>query len=440
MKRIALKVGALAGVASIAVLAAGPALAASTVSQASAQSLQLSIGSTKPAVSQKINATNDGKTQTRNDASTVPTLADLITGNNVLGAGVAPQDAQAKPDGTSFACAGLAGTGGGLAYVGSSSCNIDGKPLTLNLGSLNLDLEHLLGSQGAISGPLGQALGPLLQPVGQALQQVVSQLTNALASTPLGQISLSGGLSVVEATCTANPDKATGDTEIADTSGDRKIPIALTIPTGTGGTQTLNLADIDVSMPAKPGGTDVVVHLDQLTQALITAIRGELKTALGGAIAQLDPVVGALLQNAQDALITPLVNALQPVLQQVSDNLLKLVVNDVTPGDGGRSVTATALRVVVLGAAKQFTGAGLIEGTIGQVTCGPNARVGTPTTPQTPTTPETPQTPHIPKHVDSGLAGESSHTSAILAATTALLAMAGAAGLFAYRRFWMPKA
>ena len=97
-----------------------------------------------------------------------------------------------------------------------------------------------------------------------------------------------------------------------------------------------------------------------------------------------------------------------------------------------RSVTATALKVKVLGAASPFlNGSGLIDGTVGKVTCGPNSRVAAPPT-ENPT--DNP-TPSVPTVVDSGMAGHADHTARnVLGATAALLLMAGTAGLVGYRR------
>jgi hypothetical protein len=433
VKHTFLKAGAAVGVVSVAVLAAGPAMAASTMSQATAHSLDLTIAGTS-AVSQVITASNDGSGQVKSDGSTVPTLASLIPGNNALGLGVAPQDAGANSNGTSYACAGLAGTGGGLVQVGDSACNINGAPLTLNLGSLNLNLSNLLGGSGAITSALNGALGSVVLPVGTALDTVVSSLTSALAATPLGDIGISGGVSAVEANCSANPTSATGFASIVDTSGNHTIPISVTIPNGSGGTQSLVLANLDVNVPDKPGGTDVLLNLSSVTQALETAVEDEVNTALGGAIKSLGPVVADILTPLQSTLIAPLTKALEPALAAISQNVLTLTVNDVTPSDGGKQVEATALNIKVLPAAAAVAGSSLIEGTIGHVTCGPDTLASqvTPTPSKTPTT-------KVPQNIDSGLGGGSSNTGTIIAAMSVLLAAGGAAGAGAYRRYWMPR-
>jgi hypothetical protein len=434
LKRRVLRFGAIIGVTTVSALAIAPAFAAAATSQATARSVNLEIGGNS-AISQKITASNDGTSETRNNASTVPTIADLLTGNNVLQAGVAPQDAHANADGTSYACAGLAGDqSGGVVTTGHSSCAIDGADLDLGLGKVNLDLTTLLGTDGSLTGPLHDALAPLL-PVLSQLNDAVTQLAAALDNTDLGQIDLAGSLSAIEATCTADPDAAAGDAQIVDTAGGHTIPIRVTIPDGSGGTQRLDLVTLDVNLAPKPGGTDVLVHLDQLSQALIDAISDEITSALGGAIAGLnDPVVKGILQAAlQDQIVEPLVTALQPnLLQQLSDNVLTLTVNNRTFGDGGKSVDVTALDVQVLPAAKAYSGSSLVSGQVGHVTCGPNTRE---TTTGGTTTPSTPDLPQVPTVVDSGVAGHADHTARnVMGATAALMLLAGTAGLVGYRR------
>ncbi|MCW2755274.1 MAG: hypothetical protein JWQ32_2685 [Marmoricola sp.] len=433
MNRRALRFSAVVGAVALSALAVAPVFAAAPVSQATAQSLQLSIAG-NPVVTQLQTVTNDGSTAHEVNSNTIPPLVGIVPANNALAAAVAVQKAGANSDGTSYACAGIAGTGSsGAVNVGTSSCNIDGKPLTLNLGSLNLDLTHLLGGDGAITTALNNALGPVISQLTVPLDGLVAQLVGAINGTPLGKISLSGGLAAVEATCTANPTAAQGHSQILDASGGHTIPISITIPTGTGSaTQTLTLVNLDVNLPAKPGGTDVLVHLDAVTQDLIDELTIELDTALGGQIASLDAVTKALLQPLQNALIAPLVTALQPALQAISDNLLKITVNDVTPGDAGRSVSVNTLKLGVLGAGTSLTGSALIGGTIGHVTCGPNrALVGPPSS--TPTAPPTGNS-KPPTVVDSGFHGASDTTRNVLTATAALMLLAGTAGLIGYRR------
>lgn len=433
-----MKASALAGAAGIAVLAAGPAVGATHISQATAQSLQLSVAGNS-AVSQQVSATNDGHGEKTVDSSTVPTLADLLPKNNLIGAGVAPQLAGAtitsSGAGNSYGCAGIAGTGGGVVKVGDSACKINGKPLTVNLAKLDLG-NVILGDQSALGAALSGPLSPILNPLGMGLNQVVTTLSQGLAGTPLGEITVGGSLSAVEGICTANPTGAQGTANIVDSSGgSADTPIGVTLP-GAGQVTLLNL-------PANPPpNTHVLVNLDKVTATLITGLKQELNTAVQGALQPLAGPLGGALDQVQQQVVTVLVQNLQPVLQPLQENVLDITLNKQSKGDNGKSIDVTALDAQVLPAAKQFAGSSLVSGAIGHVTCGPNGRVvSTPTATPTVAPPAPHHTPNIPKHVDSGLASYQggSNANTWLAAVAALLALGGGAGTLAYRRYWMPR-
>ncbi|WP_310964362.1 hypothetical protein [Nocardioides terrisoli] len=437
-------VGAFVGVASLAVLAAGPAAAATPVSQATAQSLQVDLAG-QHLVSQITTAINDGTGQKTVDNSTVPTLATALQGNNALGVGVAPQLAGAtiadNGDGLSYACAGIAGTGGGIVKVGNSSCKINGQPLTLNLGSLNLDVKDVLGP-GAISGPLGDALKPITLPVGTTVDQIVKQVTSALEGTPLGDISLGGSLSAIEGICTANPTSATGTANIVDTSGgSANTPISLTLP----GAGKVTLLDLPANPPVNYSVVPNPTALVDLLLGPNGTVDTELQNALNGALKPLGAALQKLLAPVLQQVLPQIVTALKPALDAINENLLSLTLNEQSKGDGGRSIAVTAFDLQVLPAAKKFTGASLVGAKIGHVTCGPNGRVSAPTPSPTPTPNPGPNPgPHhgpVPHHVDSGLASynQPSNHDALIAAFAALLALAGVGGTAAYRRFWMPR-
>jgi len=432
LTRRVLRIGAIIGAATVSTLAVAPAFAAAATSQATAQSLHISIAGSS-AISQKVTASNNGTTETKNSADTVPTIASLFPATNLLGAGVAPQQAGANKDGTSYACAGIAGTGGGIVKVGNSSCNLNGQPLTLNLGGLDLG-NVILGDDSALGSALNGPLADLLQPLGVTLNQLVTTLSSGLAGTPLGQIRLGGSLSAIEGSCNATPDAATGDARLVDSSGgSAATPIGVTIPNGTGGTQTLAL----LNLPANPPkNTHLLVDLDVVVATLTSALNTELTTAVGGALQPLAVALAPILNTVRTQVVNVLVANLQPLLQALQDNVLDIGMNLQTTGDGGRSIHVTALDAEVLPAAAQFTGSSLISGQIGEVTCGPNTRAtATPVTPVTnPNTPHGPL-PHVPTAIDSGMAGHADHTARnVLGATAALMLLAGTAGLLGYRR------
>ena len=426
MKRRVLRIGAIIGAAAVSTLAVAPAFGAAATSQATAQSLQLSIAGNS-AVSQKVTATNDGSGETKNNADTVPLLADVLPANNLIGAGVAPQDATAKSDGTSYACAGIAGTGGGIVQVGNSACELDGRPLDIDLANLDLG-NALIGDAGAITSALNDfpGLGDLLDTLGVELTDLVAQISSAVNGTPLGEITIGGSLSAIEASCTANPDAAQGDARLVDSSGgSNDTPIGLTLP-NVGMVTLLNL-------PANPPpNTKAVTQLDVVTQTLVDALNQELDTVIQGELAGLG--LGDALQTVQDEVVVQLVASLQPLLTAIEQYLADITLNKQTFGDGGRSVAVTAIDAQVVPNALES--ASLISGELGKVTCGPNTRAAAPPGDDlTPPDDDDGDLPDVPTVVDSGVEGKSDHTARnVLGATAALMLLAGTAGLMGYRR------
>jgi len=403
--RLGHRVGAVIGVVSIAALAAAPALAADPDSQATAQSLQLTVAGNS-GVSQLVTASNDGTSQTKNDASTIPTIAGVLPGNNALGAGVAPQDAGANADGTSYACAGIAGTGGGIVHTGNTACNINGAPLTLSLGSLDLGTVAL-DPASALGAALSQYGSPLLSGLNTLISTVQSSLlapvTGAISSSPLN-ISLGGTLSAVEATCTATPTRASGTTHLVDSQGgSANTPITAQIAG-----QTITVLDLPANPPAN---THLLTNLNTVSQTLISALKTELNnSAIGSVLQPLVAPLGTTLDTLQSAVVDQLVQQLQPVLQPLQQNVLDVTLNKQVVSDGGRKIDVTALDLQVLPAASAFTGSSLISGQIGEVTCGPNAgrAVVTPQGSAKPVPQHQSTPPHhnVPTAVDAGVSGD----------------------------------
>lgn len=418
MNRRLLRSGAFIGAAAVSLLAVAPAFAA-TVSQSSAQALNLSIAG-NAVISQEVTAAHDGTSEESVDNSTIPTLVDLLPANTALGVGVAPQEAVANGDGTSYACAGIAGTGGGLVKVGDERCELNGEPLTLELGSL--DLGVLPGPSGALT----TALEPLLGALGPVLDQVVDAIVAGVGDTPLGEIGLSGSLSAIEGSCFADPDAAVGDTRLVDSSGgSNATPIAVSLP---GVAEPLTL----LNLPANPPpNTQLLVDLDTVTQTLIDALTVQLNTMLGEALVPLAGPLAGLLQQVQDQALVVLVDALQPLLAPLQENVLDITLNKQVVGDGGRSIEVTAIDLQVLPAIAQFAGGSLVGGEIGKVSCGPNTRVAAPTPTPEPTPTDGTEPPTV---VNAGAAGSDNTAATVLTATAALTLLAGSAGLIGYRR------
>lgn len=439
--RLGLRAGAVVGAASLAALATAPAFAADPDSQASAQSLNLTIAG-QSGISQLITATNNGTTESKNDSSTVPTIAGVLPNNSFLGAGVAPQDAGANADGTSYACAGIAGQGGGIVHTGNKSCDINGVPLTLTLGKLTLG-SVALDPQGALTQAIsengGSALLTGLDTLVSTLQtQLVSKIASGIGSTPL-DLSLSGTVSAIEADCQATPTGATGAAHLVDSQGgSANTPITATIAG-----QKLTLVDLPANPPPN---THLLVNLDTVSQTIVNALKTELNDSVIGAdLAQLAGPLSTTLHTLQSQVLAQLVKQLQPVLNPLQQNVLDVTLNKQVSSDAGRKIDVTALDLQVLPAAAQFTGSSLISGQLGHVTCGPNAgRVAA--APQSSAKPQgnggknagsngaNSASGNVPTAVDAGLSGQHESHTALYAGLGGLVAVAAAGTAFAYRR------
>lgn len=428
MKRSALKLGAILGAAVVSTLAVGPAFAAAATSQATAQSIDLKLAG-QSLVAQKQTATNNGTTETRSDNNTVPNLVGVLPDNTALKAGVLPQEARAKSDGTSFACAGLAsdGNGGpGVVTVGTQSCDLTGSgAIPLNLGQLALG-NALLTDNTVITNALNglglQQLTALLTTLNTNLNSLVTSISNAINGTPLGEVGVIGSLGVVSAVCQATPDAATGDATLADSA------IRLSLP---GVSPNLTL----VNLPVHPNENQKVVSdLSGTTTAVTNAVKVYLNTVIQGQLhaAGLDAAIDAV----QTQILNQLFAGLKPLTDALAQYVAEITLRETTHGDSGRSIDVTALHATVL-PNSAIPGGSLVDGRIGRVTCGPNTRgTSTPNTPNTNTgNPKNPHVPNVPNVVDSGLAGHQDHTARnVLAATGALMLLAGTAGLMGYRR------
>lgn len=453
MKSTFLKVGAALGASAVAVLAAGPALAAANVSQAYAQGIDLALAGNH-FITGVTHATNNGKTETKTTVNTLPQLAHVTPGSNVAGLGVVLQDAFAKATGYSTACAGLTGQGGGTVQVGTQPCSITGGSAT-SLNLVNLDLGNLVASPSSVVGQVLSAI-PNLNTIAGVLQPaLVVPLTQALNST-LGNVGLNGSLGVVAATCEATPTSADGWATIANSH------LGATL-----GGQTIDLVDLPAGNRTTnpiPANTHVLVNLNKVTQVVLNAVDTQLNNMLSqslstlggnsgplGALAQaliplgsatqtlaqaLSPIIGGS-GTLQQQLITPLTNALQPLLQPLQQNILDITLNKQPVPQASKTFDTTALDLQVLPAIQQFTGgSSLVGGFIGHVNCGPNETAASNPTPNPTNTPG--GGGKVPTGIDSGLAG-GSNTSTIIAAMSVLLAASGAAGTVAYRRYWMPR-
>jgi hypothetical protein len=421
-----LRFGAIIGATTVAALAVSPAFAAAATSQASAQSINLKLAGNE-LVAQKLTATNDGTTETKSDNNTVPNLVGALPDNTALKAAVLPQEAGANTNGTSFACAGLAsdGNGGpGVVTVGKESCDLTGSgAVPLDLGGLALG-NALLTDNTVITDALESlgngALTDLLTQLGTNLNALVTQISDAINGTQVGEFGIVGSLGTISGVCTADPDAAQGDATLADSA------IRLTLP----GTDPITL----VNLPVHPSENQKVVSdLSGTTTMVTTALKTYLDTIIQGQLH--DAGLDAVLDTVQTQILNQLFDGLSPLTDALSKYVAEITLRKTTHGDGGRSIDVTALDVQILPALQDTLGSSLVSGDIGRVTCGPNTRATAPEQPGTPNSPGNPSSPHVPNVVDSGVAGHADHTARnVLGATAALMLLAGTAGLMGYRR------
>lgn len=399
---------AVAGVAAgaLVVLSAGPGAAAEPVAQASAQALQITIAGEDPAISGEFKVVHDGNkatsTGTRNPA------IDTFSGQSFLQAGTLAQDAVAivrDGRGLSAACAGLAGDGATLVSAGDGQCLSAGKNLNLSAATFEIsDVEIVPG------------VGP------GTPQQVEDAVNKALKE--LGDPRLVLDVGAIQSFCTADPDTATGDSELVDVAAFVEF---------NGERLTL------VEFPVNPApNTMIVTDASDVVQDINAAIRKQLKTGLNGALGDLAPGTGQVLTEISNQVIAQIA----PELAPLEENVLSGTLNKQEFSNGGRAITVTALDLQVLPAAAEELDSSLLSAQVGRSSCGPNrvvtAVTQTPTpTPTTPTPTPTPDPPgpdpRVPTSVPAGTdGGSTSGTAAGIVGALALMSLAAAVA--GYRR------
>lgn len=430
------RLGAVGAAASVAMLAAGPALAAAPVAQASANALTLTLGGQNLLAGTPLSSTYTATTDGTNETTTGnknPALT-AVGALKLVGVGTAAQDATATApggNGTSAACAGLAGPGATIAAVGNAgSCLTGGSalnlsPATVDLTGLTLsNAVQLPGGQSLLDSILGtqvtsQLQSNLLGPVEQALSSALQQ---ALTSLQLG---LNLKLGAVTGNCNAVPGHAVGDASVASAK------LTLTVPS-QGEVTIVDLGQYGIHPPAN---THVLTNLSSVITAIEASLQTELATILNGQLAPLTNQLGPALNQIITAVNQNLIKQIEPQLAPLEQNLLDITLNKQS-GIGTDHIDVTALDLQLLPAAKQFVGDSLVHLSIGHVTCGPNSRIVV--TPLSRPGAVPPHVTHkVPHKVTSGLATEptanNGHTAAY-AALAGLGALATAAGAIGFRR------
>jgi hypothetical protein len=409
VKHSALRLGALASVATLAVLSAAPAQAA-TVAQSTATAYTISIGGSGTD-SGTVEATHDGTEESVTGESNPP--VDVLDNQRLVNVGVLAQDATAEVqgdgDGWSAACAGVAGEGGSVAQVGDSACLTPGEPIGLSIANLDLTGVQITDEDSALA-PLGDALQPLAD-------QLVGPLTAAVSDglAPLGEIGLAGTFGALEARCVADPDGASGGANIANSQ------LALTLAG-----ETVDVVDL----PANPEpNTEIPVDLDAAATAVLAAVEEDLNDTFEGQLSDLTGLTDAVQEQVVDNILAQIA----PQLQPLQDNVLRVVLNEQSR-DGG-SIEVTALHAEVLPAAQQLGAESLLETRLGTVTCGPNDVLAPASSggegPGAADEPEQ-DLPDVPTAVASGVDGGGPTGGTV--ALTALAALGGALGLVGLRR------
>ncbi len=402
--------GTTLAAAGLALLATGPAFAAGIVSQAGANAAELSVAGNTNGTG-VVTATNDGKQETRS-GETAPQIG-LLKNQRLLDAGVAAQEATAGRTGTSAACAGLAGPGGSIAQIGDTACLTPGDQVGLSLTNLDLSQTLVVDPQSALA-PLAEANAPLQTVLGS----ITKPLADAVRDTPLGPTGLGGTLRAVDASCTARRTVASGGAHLVDTR------------------LTMNVAGQEVvlaDLPANPPpNTEVPVHLEKATGAVLGAVQTQLETMLAAPDASSGPLapLAALPQALQDQVVTAVVEGTRDqVLKPLDEQLVHLVLNKQSRPSAG-TIRVSALDLEVLPAAKEQIGASLVQLRIGNVVCGPNGAPPPPDRPHRPT--------GLPTAVSAGASGPSavapgddSENGVVLAGFAILLA--GGVGLVGLR-------
>ncbi len=406
-----LRLASTIGATVLTVMAVAPAMAAAVVSQSGANAVTLSVAGNGTG-SGNVSATNDGTTEHTSGDATPP--VSILAGQSLFNGGVLAQEATARADGTSAACAGLAGPGGSVAEVGDSSCLAPGERVTATLGSLDLS-KLIVADPGSALGQLDevqqQALAPVQQPLTEAVNQAVAQVR-----AQFGNPGLVAGFDAVAGRCTAAPGSASGDATLADAR------IALVLPQGA---PQPGVTLLDLPTHPKPN-THVATNLSDVLDLVAEALRTNLNSSLDGQGEPLNTVIDAF----QDNIVKGVRDDLEKNLAPLEQNVLDVTLNRQVLGDHDSSIKVRALELAVLPAAKEQLGADLVNLQIGNAACGPSGQVAVVEAPAAapaalPTAVSAGYATMPGQHSDRGDDG----VNAIVLGTFAILTAAGAGAL-----------
>ena len=401
---------AVAAAAAMVALSAAPASAA-TVSQASATALSLELAGAGATDSGTYAVTNDGSTESAK--GTNEPLITALGGQDAIHAGTLAQDAVANKNATSAACSGLAGDGATLVAAGSGDCLSGGDNISLDAGSLDFSEVELVSS-GLFQG-VDKQLITALKDAGLSQAAVTDPLSAALKQVlaALGDPGLHLDLGAVQSSCTADKDKASGDSSLANSKAYVTIP--------TVGDVTL------VDLPVDPDvNQKVVTDLTGVSEAILDALRTQFTNALQGALAPANEALNQLQTQVLDKALGQIESQLAPLEENVLD--ITLNAQNTSPG----AITVTALDAKVLPAAEAFVGGSLAHLTIGTSSCGPNSPATKTVVNNPPKAGNPPAS--VPTVVTAGMESYDDGSAGRIALVTLLLLAAAGAGVATYVR------
>jgi hypothetical protein len=412
-----LRSAAVVGAFALSTLAITPALAAAPVSQAGANAIMLSVAGNANG-SGNATATNDGSTEKKSGQETPP--VSVLGGQQLLNLGVLAQEATAGTDGSSAACAGVAGDGGSVANIGDSRCLTPGDQVNATLGNLDLSNLVVVDPDSAL-GPLTPAqdllLAPVLGPVTAAINDAVDQ-----AQAQFGDLGLVARLGAVEGRCTAQLGSAQGDAFLADAG------IRVVLPDQA---PQQDLVLLNLPVHPKPN-THLTTNLSDVLDMILDAISDDLNSSLNGALAPVVTGIDALKASVVAGVRENVESNLAPLEQ----NLLDITLNrQIRPTQD--SIKVRALQLALLPVAQEQLGSPLVDLQIGNAACGPSGRIAAVAAPAAPAEPAA-----IPTGVSAGYEtmpaaystpGNDDATNMIVLGAFALL-VAGGAGFVTYRR------
>lgn len=394
-------------VAATAILLAAPMASAATVlSRSDASAAIVDVGGQGGQGTGPVEATYDGDTETVTGNSSPA----AFPGGGFVNVGALTQQATAG-NGSSAACAGVAGNGGGVIQIADGSCLRPGDAVAGSLGDLKVG--DITGGIDQLPAELKAVLDQLTTPIDGAVGTVTSGIEDAV-----GELGLALRFDAIEGRCTVQDGIPSGSASIANA---RLV--------ATGGGRDILLANL----PANPGrDTRVITDLSAVVDVVLQGVETDLNDSLDGA---LDPVGETLIAPIREQLVAAIRDNIEDQLAPLEDDVLRVTLNEQS-NPTTDSIRVTALHAEVLPAAAQAIDASLVDVKIGDVGCGPAGR--RVVSEETPTpTPEAapPARPSVPTAVSAGKAGEPGGTDLAPYAALALgAAAAGGAGWTAMRR------